>query len=126
MSAHLDTSTQVPALVGTDQLHLATQLGRLDLVSIVLAAIAIILVFGGVFAFYNFRGVAKKAARAEVRAISQEITDSSKTIAEDTAVAFLQNELPNMVSDYRDIAKNTITKENAEASTEQDEENDHA
>ena len=54
-----------------DSLSLATQFGRLDFISAVLASLAVILVFGGVFSFLNFRNIAKEQATASSQEIAQ-------------------------------------------------------
>ena len=74
----------------------AAQLGRLDLVSLLLAAIGLILVLGGLFAFINFRSIAKIHAVAEATKIAE-------TTAERVTNEYLQRELPDLLEEYRDF-----------------------
>lgn len=91
------------SLIDVDQVQLATQTGRLDLLSAVLACLAIVIVFSGVYSFIHFRGVARNTAR-----------DETRKIAERVAVEFLQNELPRMMEDYRRLAESALTSEQAD------------
>ncbi|MEQ8655895.1 MAG: hypothetical protein RIC24_01140 [Hyphomicrobiales bacterium] len=65
---------------GSDAIMLSGQLGRLDFVSAVLAALAIILVFGGIFGFlevrYRAKKVAEETARNECREIAKQLLKS--------------------------------------------------
>ena len=90
-------------MVEVDQIQLATQMGRLDFLSIVLACLAIIIVFAGIYGFINFRGVARNAAR-----------DETQKIAERVAVSYLQEQLPQMMDEYRKLAENAVTAEQAD------------
>lgn len=74
----------------------AAQTGRLDLVSLILAAIGVILVLGGLFAFINFRSIAKAHAVAEAKRIAE-------TTAERVTNEYLQKELPNLLEEYREF-----------------------
>ena len=74
----------------------AAQLGRLDLVSLLLAAIGVILVLGGVFAFMNFRAIARSQSKDEAAKVAKEV-------AERTANEYLQRELPDVIKAYRDM-----------------------
>lgn len=47
-----------------DAVNYAAQLGRLDFISALLAAIGLALVLSGIFAFFHFKSEAKKAAEA--------------------------------------------------------------
>ena len=51
---------------------------------------------GGLFAFFDFRAVAKKQA-------SEEATRVAEAVAERTANDYLQRELPDVVKAYREI-----------------------
>lgn len=74
----------------------AAQTGRLDLVSLILAAISLTLVLGGVFAFLNFRSIAKAHAVAEA-------TKVAETTAERVTNEYLQRELPDLLEQYREF-----------------------
>ncbi|WP_317056150.1 hypothetical protein [Roseovarius rhodophyticola] len=79
-----------------DAISIAAQLGRLDLMSLLLAAIGLILVLGGLFAFLNFRGIAKAQATLEATKVAEEV-------AERVANEYLQKELPDVVKAYREM-----------------------
>ena len=79
-----------------DAIAVAAQLGRFDLVSLLLAAIGLILVLGGLFAFFNFRALAKAQATAEATRVAEEV-------AERIANEYLQRELPDVVKAYREL-----------------------
>lgn len=72
----------------------AAQTGRLDLVSLLLAAIGLILVLGGLFAFINFRSIAKSHAVAEAKRVAE-------ATAERVTNEYLQQELPDLLEAYR-------------------------
>ncbi|MEX0365692.1 MAG: hypothetical protein AB3N22_06450 [Ruegeria sp.] len=79
-----------------DATAVAAQLGRLDLVSLLLAAIGLILVLGGLFAFFNFRSIARTQA-------TQEATKVAEDVAERVANEYLQKELPDVIKAYREM-----------------------
>lgn len=79
-----------------DSTAAAAQLGRLDMVSLLLAAIGLILVLGGLFAFFNFRSVAKIHA-------TEEATKIAELVAERIANEYLQKELPDVIKAYREM-----------------------
>jgi len=89
-----------------DSITLATELGRLDLVSLLLTAIGLVLVVGGVFAFLNLREVARKQATEEAAKIAEEI-------AERKANEYLQDNLHDIVEDYLPIIA-SIAKDRAD------------
>lgn len=74
----------------------AAQTGRLDLVSLLLAAIGLILVLGGLFAFINFRSIAKAHAVSEATKIAE-------ATAERVTNEYLQRELPDLLEEYREF-----------------------
>ena len=79
-----------------DATAIAAQLGRLDLVSLLLAAIGLILVLGGVFAFLNIRYVARAQA-------IEAATEVAEAVAERMSNEYLQKELPDLLSAYYDM-----------------------
>jgi len=79
-----------------DVMGYAAQTGRLDLVSLLLAAIGLILVLGGLFAFINFRSIAKDHAVAEAARIAE-------ATAERVTNEYLQRELPDLLEEYREF-----------------------
>ncbi|WP_227287009.1 hypothetical protein [Boseongicola sp. H5] len=72
----------------------AAQLGRLDLVSLLLTAIGLILVLGGLFAFINFRAIAREQAKKEAAKVARET-------AERVTNEYVQQELPDIIDAYR-------------------------
>lgn len=80
-----------------DPISTAAQLGRLDLVSLLLASIGLILVLGGIFAFMNFRAIAKAQATTEAGRVAEEV-------AERVANDYLQRELPDVTRAYNNFA----------------------
>lgn len=79
-----------------DATSVAAQLGRLDLVSLLLALIGLALVLGGIFAFVNFRSLAKNQVEKEAKEVAE-------SVAEREANKYLQRELPSMIKAYRDM-----------------------
>ena len=79
-----------------DATAVAAQLGRLDLASLLLAAVGLVLVAGGVYAFINFRGLAREQAKSEASKIAAEV-------AERIANEHMQRELPNIIRAYQTI-----------------------
>ncbi len=92
---------------------MAAQLGRLDLVSILLAALGTIIVLAGVFAFLNLRAEARRTARETAREITREL-------AEQYTVHYLQEELPRIVNAYIDLARNAADVQSDRIASEQD------
>lgn len=84
----------------------AAQLGRLDLVSLLLAAIGLILVLGGLFAFFNFRSIAKNQATVEAQRVAE-------MVAERSANEYLQKNLPDVVKAYREMMEYDGTSDEA-------------
>ena len=76
----------------------AAQTGRLDFVSLILASIGIILVFGGLFSFVNFRSLAKKQAEEVATKVAEEK-------AEQAANEYLQRELLKLVNQYMEFTR---------------------
>lgn len=79
-----------------DATAVAAQLGRLDMVSLLLAAIGLILVLGGLFAFFNFRSIARKQATQEAVKVAEEV-------AERVANEYLQKEMPDVIKAYGEM-----------------------
>ncbi len=78
----------------TTVVQFAAQTGRLDLVTLLLAIVSTILVLGGVFAFLNFRSIAKAHAIAQAR-------ETAEATAERVTNEYLQRELPDLLEAYR-------------------------
>lgn len=77
-----------------DALTVAAQLGRLDFASLLLAIVSTILVLGGIFAFLNFRSIAKSHAIAQAK-------ETAEATAERVTNEYLQRELPDLLDAYR-------------------------
>lgn len=75
-------------------MRVAAQLGRLDFASLLLAIVSLILVLGGVYAFINFRAIAKAHA-------IKEATKVAEVTAERVTNEYLQRELPDLLDAYR-------------------------
>ena len=89
-------------------IQVASELGLLEAVSILLAIVAILMAIGGVFAFVNFRSLARRQATEEARKAATEI-------AEAAAIKMLEAELPKMVQEYSELAQHQVTAESADA-----------
>jgi uncharacterized protein HemX len=98
----MTVAEQVPQY--NDAVHVAYQLGRLDLLTAILACIAIILALGGVFAFLSIKSSAKKEARRVAKKIAQ-------TIAETAANNYLQAKLPEILEAYREFIRDGVNEE---------------
>lgn len=77
-----------------DALQIAAQIGRLDFVSLLLAIVSLILVLGGLYAFINFRAIAKAHAVEEANRVAE-------ATAERVTNEYLQRELPDLLDAYR-------------------------
>jgi len=97
-----------PAQSACDAVCQAAQLGRLDFLSALLAAVAILLALGGIYAFINIRSSAQQVARAAAE-------EESRKLAETAAIAYLERELPRLVASYRELARNAVADEEADA-----------
>lgn len=80
--------------VAATVVEFAAQTGRLDLVSLLLAMVSTILVLGGVFAFINFRSIAKQHAILQAK-------ETAEATAERVTNEYLQRELPDLLDAYR-------------------------
>jgi hypothetical protein len=94
---------------------LAHELGRLDFVTALLAALTLLVALGGIFAFFDVRRAAKRTAI--------EVAERhAKTVAEATAVGYLESELPRLISEYTELARNTVQADDADAIAQAQEE----
>ena len=75
--------------------------------SLLLAVIGLAVVLGGVYAFMNFRGIARRQAREEAATVSRQV-------AEATAVAYIQAELPALIDETLTLYRNAGTDEQAD------------
>lgn len=89
-----------------DAVGCASQLGRLDLVSVLLAILGLLLALAGVVAFFDLRKAAKDRATEVARV-------EAERAAEGAAVRYLEAELPRLVEEYMELAANAATDEAA-------------
>jgi hypothetical protein len=80
-----------------DAVECAAQTGRLDLVSILLACIGILMALGGIYGFFNVRSKASDIAET-----------IAKSVAEEAANNYLQEQLPNILEAYEDLIERKI------------------
>lgn len=93
----------------SDAVQYASQVGRLDFISALLAIIAILLVFSAIPAYLIIEKKSKQIARNAV----QEIRDEACKTAEQLVIKKLEEELPGMVEDYWSIAVNAVDQDMA-------------
>ena len=79
-------------------LDVATQTGRLDFISAILAVLTLILPLAGLYAFFDLRRLARQRAREVATAIAEEI-------AERVANDYLQREFQQILSIYGEVAR---------------------
>lgn len=80
-----------------DSIWFAAQLGRLDFVSLLLAVVALILGLGGIFAFFNFRNIAKRQASEVAEATAKEVADK-------VAHEYMSNQYSELLRNYLNFA----------------------
>ena len=83
-----------------DVIQYAAQLGRLDLVSVSLAILAILMGLGGLVAFLDLRSTAKRHARREARILAE-------ATAERVTNEYLQRELPKVIKAYIELERDS-------------------
>ena len=76
------------------------QLGRFDLVTLLLAIVTLLIALVGVFAFLNLRSIARKHAFDEASRIAKETAEKEINL-------YIQKELPNLLQDYKGFGDNT-------------------
>jgi len=84
-----------------DTIQYVAQTGRLDLVSALLACVAIMMMFGGVFAFLNIRYTAKKISEKVAEKIAKVETEKHVNI-------YIQKHLPSIISAYQSFIEASI------------------
>lgn len=93
--------------VVTDAVQLASQTGRLDFLSAVLAVLAIIL---GIGAFPIFFFVQRRAERVATEAVAEALKGASERL-ESLAISKLESMLPTLYDDYMELVKNAVSAE---------------
>ena len=96
-----------------DSVHYAAEIGRLDFISALLAAIAIGLALAAIYSFIHFRNVAGSQARMTAEKIATEV-------AEEHANRYIQSELPKIVAAYSAVLGVDDETANAIASEQED------
>jgi len=84
-----------------DAIQCAYQLGRLDLVSALVASIGVIFAIGGIFSFINIKNSAKATAEETAQKIAHEKTEFIVN-------AYLQEKLPSILESYKDFIANHV------------------
>lgn len=98
----------------SDVIQYASQLGRLDFVSAILASLVAV----GIFGFLEIRSRSKKEA-AEVA------EQHSKVVAERVANEYMQKSLPGIIKSYEELVRDTVSSLEADRiARAQEEDND--
>jgi hypothetical protein len=87
----------------------------LDTMAVSLAAMTIVLALAGIVAFLNLRDQARKAAKKEANTVCPEI-------AERVANQYLQENLPKILDEYRELGWGSVGAQSADdiASAQED------
>lgn len=91
----------------TDWISVITQTGRLDFVSALLGAIAILLVIAALPVYQLIQAKCVRIARD----IGEKLRDDVLQKTEELTIQELQKRLPSIVQDYMDLAQNAATAE---------------
>lgn len=92
----------------SDALVVAHEMGRLDLVTLLMAAITVMLALGAIYAFFDVRQTAKRVAREVANAVGARA-------AEAAATSYMERELPRLISQYQELARNAVNPDEANA-----------
>lgn len=105
-----------------DAVAIASQLGRFDLASLLLTIVALMIAILAlpVFSYLKFR--ARQAAIEEVRKITEGLHDA----VEKEAISKMEEMLPTLVTQYKELGQNSVTDEVADdiAEAQEDTTND--
>jgi hypothetical protein len=91
-------------VVCPDVISYASQIGRLDFLSSVLAAIAIILGIGAIPLFIYL----KQRAEAVARTTTENLLKDKEEMIEAHAISKIESMLPKLVEDYMTLVKNSV------------------
>jgi hypothetical protein len=80
-----------------DIIQYSMQIGRLDFVSALLACIGVLMVFGGIFAFLNIRGISQSVAREVATETAEKVTNK-----------YLQDNLPIIIEAYDEFIEHQV------------------
>lgn len=101
---------------------MASEMGRLDFVSALLAIIAIIIGVAAIPLFLFLRYRAEKVARDEVR----EQFEALSNRLESEAISILEQKLPILIEEYMGLMRNAVEADEADKIAEaQDDDGDH-
>jgi hypothetical protein len=104
-----------------DVISIASQLGRFDLASLLLTAIAVLIAILALPVFGYLKYSAGKAARDEVR----KITEGLHEAVEREAISKMEAMLPTLVEQYKQLGQNSVTDEIADDIAEAQDEPTH-
>jgi hypothetical protein len=68
----------------------------------------LLVALGAIFAFLDVRRTAKRTAKKVAE-------QHARIVAEATAIAHLENELPRLISEYAELARNAVRADEADA-----------
>lgn len=93
-----------------DAVCIASQTGRLDLVSAILAVVALVIALGTLPLFLFLKHRAQSVAREEVQLLSKNLLLE----IEREAISKIEEMLPTLVEQYRELAKGFVDSEKAD------------
>lgn len=105
----------------TDAIQIASQLGRLDFISALLAVVALVIALAALPLFLFLRYRAETVAREEIRAQMEGLT--FKLEAE--AISKMEEMLSTLVKDYMELAQNQATVRQADEIAGAQEDTEH-
>lgn len=106
---------EAAAKAADDALVVAHETGRLDLITVLLAAITVLLALGAIYAFFDVRRASKRVARQVANSVGARA-------AEAVATTYMERELPRLIAQYQELARNAVNAEQANAIAEAQEE----
>lgn len=95
---------------GADVVAYAYQMGRLDLVTVVLTILALIFTLATVPVFFYLKRRAEFVAQAEAKKALANV----ERIAESVAINKMETMLPILMAEYRELAQNAVTFDQAD------------
>ncbi len=91
-----------------DAVHMAAQLGRLDLASALFAAVGLCLAIFGLIGYGHIRFKCSEIAREEAEKIAG-------AIAEKAANEYIVRELPEIIKEYTNFSSDAVNSDTADA-----------
>uniref|UniRef100_Q11JY9 Uncharacterized protein n=2 Tax=Phyllobacteriaceae TaxID=69277 RepID=Q11JY9_CHESB len=92
-----------------DVIEYASQIGRLDFLSSVLAVLALILALAAFPLFFFVQHRAKTIAEKEAK---EALKDAARRV-EDLAISKMETLLPTLIGEYMELVKNSVSSEQA-------------